>query len=77
MLQRVALVRTYVSEEYIASITGMTRIGEIGTTLAVTSNRHTLRRNTISCINSVVFLRSVFQSLVNANVVLARRFSSL
>jgi hypothetical protein len=44
MLRRVTLVRTDVSEELSASIR-MTRIGELGTTLAVTSNRGTLRRN--------------------------------
>jgi hypothetical protein len=38
MLRRVALVRTDVSEELSASIR-VTRIGELGTTLAVTSNR--------------------------------------
>jgi hypothetical protein len=43
MLRRVALGRTYVSEELSASIMRVTRIGELGT-LAVTSNRHTLRR---------------------------------
>jgi hypothetical protein len=37
MLRRVALVRTDVSEELTASITRVTRIGELGTTLAVTS----------------------------------------
>jgi hypothetical protein len=46
MLRRVALVRTDVSEELCASFARMTRIGELGTTLAVTSNRRTLRRNT-------------------------------
>jgi hypothetical protein len=45
MLLRVALVRTDVSEELSASIIRVTRIGELGTTLAVTSNRRTLRRN--------------------------------
>jgi hypothetical protein len=45
MLRRVALVRTDVSVELSTSIR-VTRIGELGTTLAVTSNRHTLRRNT-------------------------------
>jgi hypothetical protein len=50
MLRRVALLRTDVSEERIAFIIRMTRIGELGITLAVTSNRRTLRRNTsISC----------------------------
>jgi hypothetical protein len=47
MLRRVALVRTDVSEERSASFIRVTRIGELGTTLAVTNNRHTLRRNTI------------------------------
>jgi hypothetical protein len=46
MLRRVALVRTYVSEELSASFIRVTRIGELGTTLAVTNNRRTLRRNT-------------------------------
>jgi hypothetical protein len=37
MLRRVAFVRTDVSEEFTASFTRVTRICEIGTTLAVTS----------------------------------------
>jgi hypothetical protein len=41
-LRRVALVRTDVSEELSASIIRVTRIGELGTTIAVTSNRRTL-----------------------------------
>jgi hypothetical protein len=41
MLRRVALVRTDVSEKLSASIIRVTRIGELGTTLAVTSNRRT------------------------------------
>jgi hypothetical protein len=43
MLRRVALVRTDVSEEPNASFIRMTRIDELGTTLAVTSHRRTLR----------------------------------
>jgi hypothetical protein len=39
MLRRVALVRTDVSEDPRASVISVTRIGELGTTLAVTSNR--------------------------------------
>jgi hypothetical protein len=42
MLRRVALVRTDISEERIASILRVRRIGELGTTLAVTSNRNML-----------------------------------
>jgi hypothetical protein len=64
MLHHVVLVRTDVSEERSASIR-VTKIGELGTTLAVTSNRRTLRRNT----KVLVFLRSVRQLLVTASVV--------
>jgi hypothetical protein len=46
IFRRVALVRTDVSEELSASFIRVTKIGELGTTLAVTSNRRTLRRNT-------------------------------
>jgi hypothetical protein len=42
MLRRVALVRTDVSEEIFAFIIRVTKIGELGTMLAVTSNRRTL-----------------------------------
>jgi hypothetical protein len=49
LLRRVALVRTDVSEGLSASFIRVTRIGELGTTLGVTSNRRTLRRNTDSC----------------------------
>jgi hypothetical protein len=38
----VALVRTVVSEEFVISVVRVTRIGELGTTLAVTSNRRML-----------------------------------
>jgi hypothetical protein len=42
MLHRVVLVKTGVSEELSASFIRLTRIGELGTTLAVTSNRRTM-----------------------------------
>jgi hypothetical protein len=42
MLHHVALVRTDVSEVRIVSIIRVTRIGELGINLAVTSNRRTL-----------------------------------
>jgi hypothetical protein len=48
MLRRVALVETDVSEELSSSFIGVTRVGELGTTLAVTSNRHTLRKSVAS-----------------------------
>jgi hypothetical protein len=64
MLRSVAAVRTDILEERIASIIRVTRIGELGTMLAVTSNRSTLRRNT-----HIVFLCSVLRLLLTANVV--------
>jgi hypothetical protein len=44
MLRRVALVRTDVSEELCASFIRVTRIGDLGPTLTVTSNGRTQRR---------------------------------
>jgi hypothetical protein len=44
MLRRVTLVITDVSEELSASFMRVTRIGELGTTLVVTSNRRRLLR---------------------------------
>jgi hypothetical protein len=51
ILRRVALVRTDVSEELCAPFIRVTRIDELGT-LAVTSNRRTLRINTKNSISS-------------------------
>jgi hypothetical protein len=48
MLRLVALARSDVSLERIASIIRVTRIDELGT-LAVTSNRRMLRRNIVVC----------------------------
>jgi hypothetical protein len=45
MLRSVAVVRTDVSEELSASIIRIKIIGELGITLAVSTNRRTLRRN--------------------------------
>jgi hypothetical protein len=61
MLCRVALVRTDVSEELRAFFIRVTRIGELWTTVSVTSNRRTLR--------TLVFLRSVRRLSVTASVV--------
>jgi hypothetical protein len=48
MLRRVALVRSDVSDELNASFIRVTRIGELGRTVAVTSNRRTLRASIAS-----------------------------
>jgi hypothetical protein len=72
MLGRVAVVRTDVSEEPSASFIRVTRIGELGSTLAATSNRRTQRRNSefhSSFLSHLVFLRSVRRLLVAASVV--------
>jgi hypothetical protein len=47
MFRRVALIRTDVSVELSASLIRLTRIGELGTPLAETNNRRTVRRNTV------------------------------
>jgi hypothetical protein len=57
MLRRVALVKTDVLKELSASVIRVTRIGELGTTLAATSNRRSL------------FLRNVRRLLATASVV--------
>jgi hypothetical protein len=44
MLRRVALIRTDVSAELSASLIRVTRIGELGKTLTVASNRRSVRR---------------------------------
>jgi hypothetical protein len=60
MLRRVALGKTDVSEELSASIIRVTRIGELGTKLAVTSNR----RSVIGCyLRLTLFLVHKFLSL--------------
>jgi demethoxyubiquinone hydroxylase (CLK1/Coq7/Cat5 family) len=45
-VRRVALKRSNVSEEFSTSIIRVTRIGELGASLALTNNQRTLRRNT-------------------------------
>jgi hypothetical protein len=49
MLCRVILVRTDVSEEFSASIIRMSRIGELGTVLVVTSTDARYEEIQISC----------------------------
>jgi hypothetical protein len=53
MLRRVALVRIDVSEELSASFIRVTRIVELGTKLAVTSNPRKLRRNTLTAVLNI------------------------
>jgi hypothetical protein len=85
ILRRAALVRTYVSEEISACFISVTRIGELGTTLTVTSNRSTLlvtasgvpsspirvtlMKETLRSSETSVFLRSMRLLLVTSSVV--------
>jgi hypothetical protein len=62
MLRRVALVRTDVSEERSASIIRVTRIGELGTMLSVTSNRRS-GRVTASIVPSSQILVTLMKTL--------------
>jgi undecaprenyl pyrophosphate phosphatase UppP len=54
MLLRVTLVRTHVSEVLSASFIKVTRICELGTTLAVTNNRRVLRINNMLLIYLII-----------------------
>jgi hypothetical protein len=63
MLHRVALARTDVSEEHSASIIKVTKIFELGT-LAVTSNRRTLRRNSMLLVTANVPSSPIFVTLM-------------
>jgi hypothetical protein len=65
MLRGVALVRTDVSEELSASFIGVTRIGELGTTLAVTSNR---RKVKASVPNDYMWSRDTHEPMLTNSV---------
>jgi hypothetical protein len=67
MLRRVALIRTDVLEELSASFIRVTRISELGTTLDVTSNRRTLRRNTSRFLTRAT-LRNIPEDAILQNV---------
>jgi hypothetical protein len=68
MLRRVALVRTDDSVKRNASFMRVTRIGELGTTLAVTSNRRNLRRNT----KPTILVTLIKEALHSSEMVLTR-----
>jgi hypothetical protein len=68
MLRRIALVRTDVSKELSKSFIKLTRIGELGTKLAVTSNRHTLRRNVILVFNMTLRFMSTLPDFIITHI---------
>jgi hypothetical protein len=73
MFSPVALVGTDVSEEPSASIR-VTRISELGTTLAVTSNRRTLRRVLLfDRVHPAEYLHHSFETRIFAFVSVTRQ----
>jgi hypothetical protein len=64
MLRCVALVRTDVSEERIAPLTRVTRSGELGTLLTVTSNRSTLQKNSQRVTRTVLIFTFILEILI-------------
>jgi hypothetical protein len=75
MLCHIALVKTDVSEELSASIIRVTRIGELGATLAVTTNRRTLRRNTkfLSSSETSVIKRTTLRNIAEDAILQTHR----
>jgi hypothetical protein len=58
MLRHIALVRTDILEELIASIIRVTRIGEPGTVLAITNNQSTMMIEAICSSETSVLIRA-------------------
>jgi hypothetical protein len=77
ILHHMALVRTDVSEEHIASIIKVTRIDMIGTRLAVTSNRSMLRRKYVLLLLLTLFLHHWFLSPLMMEAVHSSKMSVL
>jgi hypothetical protein len=69
MLRRVALVRTDVSKELSASFIRVTRIGELGTTLAVTSSRRSVILAPLSCVLRPARFCSVYSSTLKMDAI--------
>jgi hypothetical protein len=67
MLRSVTLVRTNVSDELSAFIIRVTRLGELGTTLAVSSNRLlvfvTLMMEVLSCSETSLLTRAIRRNI--------------
>jgi hypothetical protein len=80
MLRCVALVRADVSEELSASFIRVTRIVELGTTLAVTINRLKLRRNGeggVKFLETLVLIRATWRNIPEDNILHSHRRENL
>jgi hypothetical protein len=73
MLRRVALVRTDVSGELSASIVRVIRIGQLGTTLAVTSNRRRLLITANVVPNSPILVTLTMEALSSSETLVFTR----
>jgi hypothetical protein len=67
MLRRVALVGTDISDERIASIIRVTKIGELGTTLAVTSNlKHPAKKYSVRFSHKTPFFKYYVDGIIQS-----------
>jgi siroheme synthase (precorrin-2 oxidase/ferrochelatase) len=73
MLGRVAHVRTDISEKLSASYIRVTRIGELGTTLVVTSNRRRLRSSS----DTSVLTRATWHNIPEDTILHSHRHENL
>jgi predicted nucleic acid-binding protein len=74
MLRRLALIRTDISEERISSIIRVTRIGKLGSTLAVTSN--TLMVEAMRSSKTSVRIRATRRNIPEDTILLQFFFNS-
>jgi hypothetical protein len=77
MLLHVDLVKAVVSEEHIASIIRVTKICEIGTTLAVTSNLNTLKLQAIRSSETPVLTRPTWRNIPEDGILHSHRRENL